>query len=82
MSEPNFKNVSNPAAFGVEWTAGNHGSRYQLVNPKGTSSLLFGVMVSGSKTWSTTPVIAPDRFLRATPETFGDFLEAARAYAA
>jgi hypothetical protein len=82
---PKLTNVSNPAAFGVEWTAGDNGgsTRFQLVNPRGTTTLLFGMRVEGRKSWTTTPVVDPSRFgLYAAPRTFRDFDEIARRYVA
>lgn len=55
-------NVSNPAAYGIEWVNGDNGNRYQLVNERGTSRLTFGVLIKGSDTWLTQRVIAPERF--------------------
>ncbi len=40
-----YVNVSNPAAFGVQWIA--EGNRYTLVNPRGTAALWFGVKRDG-----------------------------------
>ncbi len=40
-----YVNVSNPAAFGVEWIT--EGNRYTLVNPRATAALWFGVKRDG-----------------------------------
>ncbi|XVV02782.1 hypothetical protein ACQPW3_36355 [Actinosynnema sp. CA-248983] len=82
MSGVQFANFSSPAAFAVEWSAGENGSRCQLVNPRGTASLIFGMKVKDSGEWMTTAVVDPTRFLDAVPRTFADFLKAAHAYVA
>ena len=75
-----FVNVSNPAAFGVEWTAGDHDNRYQLVNPRGTTGLMFGASYDKGP-WLTTPVIDPERFgLTTPPRSFGEFRKIAEQY--
>ncbi len=53
-----YTNVSNPAAFGVQWVA--RGDRYALVKPRGTAALLVGVKRDGR--WSHPEVIDPSRF--------------------
>lgn len=74
-------NVSNPAAFGVEWVAGETGNTYQLVNPRGLDSLHFGVKRAGSDRWVTTRVVDPSRFgMTEAPKTFKAFLAIAEAY--
>jgi hypothetical protein len=70
------QNVSNPAAFGVEWSAGEN--RYQLVNQRGTSSLLFGSCVGGI--WNSTPVVDPERFGELPPKTFAQFRAIAETF--
>ncbi|MEO6085698.1 MAG: hypothetical protein ABIQ18_21530 [Umezawaea sp.] len=82
MSEVRFANVSNPAAFGVEWSAGENGNRYQLVNPRDTDGLIFGMKVEGAHQWSVVPVVDPTRFMDTAPKNFRSFLEVARAYVA
>ncbi|ONI83481.1 hypothetical protein ALI22I_33840 [Saccharothrix sp. ALI-22-I] len=82
MSEVKFANVSNPAAFGVEWSAGENGCRFQLVNVRGTTGLMFGMKAPGRDRWSSMAVVDPSRFLEATPRTYGDFLKVAHAYVA
>jgi hypothetical protein len=80
---PDYKlvNVSNPAAFGVEWSAGENGNRYQLANPRGTTGLLFGVKHEGSDKWLTTTVADPERFgMTASPTTFAQFRDVASRY--
>lgn len=76
-----FQNVSNPAAFGVEWTSEESGTRFQLVNPRDTMSLAFGMRRAGNDRWSTTVVVDPSRFgMTAPPRTFAQFREIATAY--
>jgi hypothetical protein len=76
-----FTNHSNPAAFGVEWTSEESGTRFQLVNPRGTTSLLFGMRAEGNDRWTTTRVVEPSRFGMTTPpRTFAHFREIATAY--
>lgn len=70
-------NVSNPAAFAVEWS--EDCCRYQLVNLRGTSGLVFGLRRSGGD-WSTVRVENPERFLTVAPRTFADFREVARTF--
>lgn len=60
--QPNYTNVSNPAAFGVQWTAGDSDSTYQLANPRGTTQLLFGTRLKDDNRWHTTTVVDPSRF--------------------
>ena len=74
-----FTNMTTPASFGVEWAAGDNGSQFQLVNPRGTASLLFGCKPKG-KGWMTTPVVDPSRFMEQAPKTFAEFERIARAY--
>lgn len=80
----NYQNVSNPAAFGAEWAAGDNGNRFQLVNSRGTTSLMFGVQRAGREgpgEWVSTQVIAPERFgLVSPPRTWAEFLAIVRAY--
>jgi hypothetical protein len=79
----NYRNVSNPAAFGVQWSAGENGNDFQLVNPRGTTGLLFGMRNTreGRSNWSTTSVVDPSRFgLNAPPTNYKEFLAVARSY--
>ena len=74
-------NVSNPAAFGVEWTNGDNGNRFQLANPRGTMTLVFGVLSEGSAEWRTTPVVNPSRLgMNEPPRTVLVFLDIANRY--
>lgn len=74
-------NVSNPAAFGVEWVAGETGNRYQLCTSRGTATLTFGVRHADSDRWMTQTVMAPERFgMTSAPKTFAAFLAIAEAY--
>jgi hypothetical protein len=76
-----FAGFSLSAAFGVEWNVGASGTRYQLVNPRGTTTLFFGLMVQGAEQWSTTPVIAPERFgMHTPPHGLAGFRKIAEAY--
>ena len=71
---PAFTNVSNPAAFGVEWTA-DSGSRYTMVNIRGTYGLTFGVRLTAEDPWITTRVDGAERFgLTEPPATYRAFL--------
>lgn len=73
-----LKNVSNPAAFGIEWTACN--TRYQLCNPRGTSCLMMGIQ-TGGMSWHTTTVVSPERFgLAGPPANWRMFLAIAKAF--
>jgi hypothetical protein len=71
-------NVSNPAAFGVEWT--NEGNRFQLVNSRGTASLMFGMQHEDGR-WMSTGVVDPERFgMSGPPKNFRAFLAIAESY--
>ena len=71
-----YTNVSNPVAFGVQWTV--DGNQYALVNPRGTATLLFGVQRDGR--WSRMDVIDPCRFALTDPPTsFPAFMAVVRA---
>jgi hypothetical protein len=73
----NYRNVSNPAAFGVEWTTQD--TRHTLVNPRGTTALWLGMHHDGR--WSRLDVLAPSRFgLSTPPRSFATFLTVVRAY--
>ena len=68
-------NVSNPAAFGAEWVNGSNGNRFQLVNPRGTTRLDFGVRSEGVTEWRTTRVADPSRYgMNRPPRTVIEFL--------
>ncbi|OLF08552.1 hypothetical protein [Actinophytocola xanthii] len=74
-------NMSTPASFGVEWRAGDHGTRFQLANPRGTRTLLFGAKPDGASQWITTTVVDPSRFgLNTPPRTFAQFRRIVDAY--
>lgn len=78
---PTLVNVSNPAAFGVTWVSDESGTRFQLVNVRGTGTLLFGMRVADASRWSTTPVDDPSRFgMTRPPRTFPEFHRIACAY--
>lgn len=75
-------NVSNPAAFGIEWREG--ANTYELVNPRGTTILIWGAKnydVDGG--WTTTTVDRPARFgMRTAPQTFAEFRRIVDAFIA
>lgn len=74
-------NVSNPAAFAVQWTAGETGNTYQLLNPGGTAELTFGCKPAGRDRWRHTRVVAPERFgMTKPPKNHKESLSIARAY--
>lgn len=76
-----IKNVSNPAAFAVEWEAGENGNTYQLVNPRGVLSLMFGAKNDREgRSWSHMQVVDPSRFMDAPPRNFKEFREIADRY--
>lgn len=80
---PEYKltNVSNPAAFGVEWVAGENGNTYQLSNPRGTTALMFGTRHAGKTEWLNTTVTDPSRFgMTSAPRTFKAFSAIAYEY--
>jgi hypothetical protein len=67
-------NVSNLAAFGVEWTDENSGTSFQLYNLKSTPSLYLGIRTASNAQWSTTRVVDPERFgLDRAPRNFKEF---------
>lgn len=78
-----YINVSNPAAFGVEWVA-ESGSRYQLANARGTTTLMlgsqFGLKWGLRDKWAVTPVESPERFgLTGPPKSFSEFMSVVKA---
>jgi hypothetical protein len=76
-----IRNVSNPAAYGAEWD-GESGTTYQLVNPRGTTSLLLGAKNdrTGGR-WMTVSVTDPERFgLTSPPAKWATFLAVVRKY--
>lgn len=74
-------NVSCPAAFGVEWVNGDSGNRYQLMNLRSTTHLMFGVRLADRAEWMTSSVIAPERFgMDSPPKSFRAFEVIARRY--
>lgn len=73
--------VSNPAAFGVEYANGGNGNRFRLTNPRGTTELDFSVLSEGSTEWRTTRVVNPARFgMEKPPRTALAFLDIADRY--
>jgi hypothetical protein len=78
---PKFRNVSNPAAFGAEWVTGDH--RYQLVNSRGTASLMFGMFNADHGRWYNTSVTAPERFgMTGAPKSWREFAAVVSAFLA
>jgi hypothetical protein len=76
-----YVNMSTPASFGVEWSNGDNGSRFQLANPRGTGSLIFGVKPAGQDRWITTTVIDPSRFgMDKAPKSYAAFMTTVRKY--
>jgi hypothetical protein len=68
-----FRNMSNPAAFGAEWTD-SEGSRFQLCNPRGTASLMMGFWNADRGRWYNTSVAAPERFgMTSAPKSWREF---------
>lgn len=76
-----YVNKSNPSCWGVEWSNGDNGSRFQLANIRGTGGLLFGVLPEGRDEWITQSVIAPERFTGGKDiKSFNGFMAVVRAY--
>lgn len=81
MSTVQLTDVSNLAAFAVEWTAGESGNRYQLVNPRDSMTLWFGMWRDDEKRWATATVVDPSRFgMTQPPTSFRAFLTVANSY--
>ena len=81
MSTVKLTNVSNPAAFAVEWTAEESRNRYQLINPRDSETLWFGMWRQDEQRWATTPVVAPSRFgMDRPPKSFHAFFAIANTY--
>lgn len=81
MSAVRLTNVSNPVAFVVEWIAGESGNRYQLVNPRGSVTLWFGMWREDENRWATATVVDPSRFgMTQPPTSFRAFLAVANSY--
>lgn len=81
MSTVTLTNVSNPAAFAVEWTAEESGNRYNLVNPRDSATLWFGMWRNDEERWATAQVVAPSRFgMDRPPKSFRAFLAIANTY--
>ena len=81
---PILLNISNHAGFGVEWMMPDTGgTTMQLMNPRGTSYLLFGLRTPSSVDWLTVSVITPQRFgLRAPATNFDEFMPVAHTFIA
>jgi hypothetical protein len=81
MSTVMLTNVSNTAAFAVEWIAGESGNRYQLVNPRGSVTLWFGMWRDDEQRWAIDTVVDPSRFgMTQPPTSFPAFLAVANSY--
>lgn len=61
MPEIKIMNVSNPAAWAVEWIQPESGTTFQLYSLRWTSSLYMGMRPAGG-TWTNAPVTDPSRF--------------------
>lgn len=75
-------NVSNPAAFGVEW-ANDGGGRCQLTASRGSTVLMLGFRPAGASQWTTTRVESPARFgfdPSHPPRTWAEFLRIAQRF--
>ena len=76
-SLPPMTNVSNPAAYGVEWRSGEglDAVEHQLVNPRGTTALWFESRSRHTyPKWVHTDVVRPERFgLTSPPKTWKAF---------
>lgn len=75
-------NVSNPAAFGAEWVSPETGTRFQMANPRGTCTLLFGMKPAGSETWGPASTVTdPDRFgMAGPPKSYSEFVSVVRRF--
>ena len=72
-----ISNVSNAAAFGVEWTS-DSATTYQLVLAHGGTTLVLGSRRPGATEWITTVVVDPQRFgLTTPPKSFAKFKDIA-----
>lgn len=81
MSAVTLTNVSNPAAFAVEWIAAESGNRYQLANPRDSVTLWFGMWRDDEQRWATATVVDPSRFgMTRPPTSFRAFLAIANSY--
>lgn len=81
MGDIKYTNMSLPASFGVEWSAGEPANRHQLSNPRGTTTLVYGFKSADSDTWSTMTVTHVYRFgLTDPPTNFKEFMHIVRAY--
>lgn len=73
MTKIKLTNVSNPAAFGVEWI-GESGTVHQLVNSRGTTGLMYGRKTQHSDGWVQARVVDPERFgLTSPPRSMAEF---------
>ncbi|GGM45311.1 hypothetical protein GCM10012275_15440 [Longimycelium tulufanense] len=75
-----MRNVSTPAAFAVEWVAGESENLYQLINSRGTTSLFFGIQRKDTGEWRTMSVLDPSRYMDKPPKSFHEFEKVARSY--
>lgn len=80
--EIQYRNMSTPASFGVEWKANNGTHSHQLVNIRGTTSLDYGIKAPATREWSTTRVVDPERFgLTQPPKDYTEFMTVVRQFA-
>lgn len=70
-----MKDISDKRSFGVQWSP-TYGLKFQLINPKGTTTLQFHSNRAGYDI-----VEAPSRFgLNFPPQSYDDFLKVAIQY--
>lgn len=67
---PKVRYVSNPAAFGAEWTEPS-GTRAQLVALPNTTTLILGVFATGK--WHQVLIVNPERFTDGPVKTSAQF---------
>lgn len=81
MSTVKLTNVSNPAAFAVEWTAEESGNRYQLVNPRDSETLCLEFGEKTSSAGQPHQSSPPSRFgMDRPPKSFRAFHAIANTY--
>lgn len=70
---PRLTNVSNLAAYGVEYIIPGSTTVVQLVNLRDTAGLVMG-MKDDSGRWFMDRVSNPERFLDSPPRSYKEFL--------